>query len=78
MVREAGFVPDVMRYLLCLRRAWDTPESPRAGDRDEAAGINVRPVVGAGTVFYDTRFTPGGFQVPSPAGRIEGGVSFGQ
>jgi chromate transporter len=42
-------------------------------------GIEVRQIVGAATVIrYDTRFTPGGFQVPSPAGRIDGGVSFGQ
>ncbi len=29
-------------------------------------------------VFYETCFTPGGCHVPSPAGRIEGGVGFGQ
>lgn len=28
--------------------------------------------------FYETRFTPGGCHVPSPAGRIDGGVVFGQ
>jgi hypothetical protein len=27
---------------------------------------------------YCTRFSPGGLQVPPPAGRIDGGVSFGQ
>jgi hypothetical protein len=27
---------------------------------------------------YETRFTAGGFHVPSPAGRIDGGVVFGQ
>jgi hypothetical protein len=28
--------------------------------------------------FYAARFIPGGFQVPSPGGRIEGGSVFGQ
>jgi hypothetical protein len=28
--------------------------------------------------FYETRFMPGGCHVPSPTGRIEGGVVFGQ
>ena len=27
---------------------------------------------------YPTRFTPGGFQVRLPSGRIEGGLVFGQ
>ena len=27
---------------------------------------------------YETRFTPGGCHIPSPAGRIDGGVVFGQ
>jgi hypothetical protein len=27
---------------------------------------------------YSTNCIPGGFQVPSPGGRMEGGVSFGQ
>jgi hypothetical protein len=29
-------------------------------------------------VFYETCFTPGGRHVPSPGGRIEGGMGFGQ
>jgi hypothetical protein len=28
--------------------------------------------------FYETRFTPGGCHVPSPAGKTEGGSVFGQ
>ena len=27
---------------------------------------------------YETRITPGGFHVPSPAGKIDGGSAFGQ
>jgi hypothetical protein len=29
-------------------------------------------------LYFDASTTPGGFQVPSPGGKIDGGVSFGQ
>jgi hypothetical protein len=53
----------------------------RSGTRRPCFGLWDRApsVAGAGTVIrYDTCFTPGGFQVPSPTGRIEGGVVLGQ
>ena len=58
-----GGAPDSMSW--CPRHAGD--------------GIKLGRSWASGTVIrYDARFRPGGFQVPSPAGRIEGGVSFGQ
>ena len=45
-------------------------------------GWNVRFVpiaeILACMLFYETRFIPGGCHVPSPAGRTDGGVVFGQ
>lgn len=49
----------------------------------ELAGLGLLPALDAAgsrtrELRYDTRFTPGGCQVPAPAGRIDGGVVFGQ
>ncbi len=44
----------------------------------EFARLGRRVVEGRFGGCYCTRFSPGGFHVPSPAGRIDGGVSFGQ
>jgi hypothetical protein len=51
-----------------------------AGGPFSAANNRLRIEVASGAVgrVYETRFTPGGCHVPSPAGRIEGGVVFGQ
>jgi hypothetical protein len=50
-------------------------------DADEvlaAAGIGIRSIQRNFLLSHSMRFTPGGFQKPSPTGRIEGCVSFGQ
>ena len=59
--------------------AWAHDARPAYLDRRDGARTLRRPLrlIWDG-IRYDTRFTPGGFQVPSPTGRIEGGVSFGQ
>lgn len=49
--------------------------------RTEQATLSQRPCDGEAyetCVFYETCFTPGGCHVPSPGGRIEGDVGFGQ
>jgi len=43
----------------------------KASDRDTRAALKI-------LARYDARSTTGGFQVPSPGGQIDGGVSFGQ
>jgi hypothetical protein len=48
------------------------------GSTDTTAPLRDSDVNAGLWLGYDARFTPGGFQVPSPTGRIEGGVSFGQ
>lgn len=46
---------------------------------DPVAAIHVLALERRKTfVFYETRFTPGGCHVPSPAGKIEGEVGVGQ
>jgi hypothetical protein len=47
------------------------PFLPTREEETETIPYDVR-------VRYDAFTTPGGCQVPSPAGRIEGGVCFGQ
>jgi hypothetical protein len=49
----------------------------RAEPDVDAALTRQRRGVGT-SVFYETRFTPGGCHVPSPAGSIEGASLFGQ
>jgi hypothetical protein len=40
--------------------------------------MDVALIVVTVATAHDTRLMPGGCQVPSPAGRIDGGVTFGQ
>src|SRR5260370_30004120 len=57
-------------WLSCLEFAlWKTVLFTSAGDG---------PRVSRGRCYYFTFTMPGGFHVPSPGGRIEGGVSLGQ
>jgi hypothetical protein len=52
------------------------------GHSDSARGptlnAGIVPVAAFCMVLYETRLMPGGCQVPSPGGRIEGGSVFGQ
>jgi hypothetical protein len=48
------------------------------GTQDMSCVAKSVPANDFSVTFYVTRFTPGGCHVPSPTGRIEGGVDFGQ
>lgn len=53
----------------------------RAQIHDQALGKDsstMLPAFYSEDWYYFATTTPGGFQVPAPGGRIDGGVSFGQ
>jgi len=60
-----------------------TPDHPINGHKDYSArgptlSDSMVSVAAFCMVLYETRLMPGGCQVPSPGGRIEGGSVFGQ
>ncbi|KFC65814.1 hypothetical protein FG93_04630 [Bosea sp. LC85] len=61
-----------------LKSEADTAGSRTAVENRDTDGKYAAPGAAHAFHVYDTRLIPGGCHVPSPAGRIDGGVGFGQ
>lgn len=75
IARRRGLLSGQSTNVPFLRKVAESCLLPLLEKRRTAATLRKR---GKSFASYEIRFTPGGCHVPSPAGKIEGCVGFGQ